>query len=414
MGNNKMIKRTLCLLLIVCSFVVACLPIFPSAKADTDEVEAIQAADEVEVIQEEVILFVFAIVVIPNEECVCEKSGTGVLPTSFLDYTYSDPHWQDQLYYITEYTVDQNGVVGNGTILHAYSYDNIGNPKSDGNLTFQWEGKRLTRCYNGSLSANFTYDENGIRTQKHTNEGITRYYYNGTLLMGLTTINEAMYFRYDANGQVVSVEYKIGGGSYTEYYYLRNGQGDVVALLNSSGTKVVEYTYDTWGAPTSTTGSMAGTLGYVNPFRYRGYVYDPETNLYYCKSRYFDCSTGRFISPDAYMSTGQGVLGYNMYAYCRNNPVSREDTLGTADKKATEDEWEEQIEELLLAWVNDERSSGSKSALNEFLNDLAAIMGVSSPTLVLSGPPYGAGSPLDIDKVGAYDSNTQTIYLGHL
>ena len=117
----------------------------------------------------------------------------------------------------------------------------------------------------------------------------------------------------------------------TTYYYVKNLQGDIVAILDSSGTAVVEYTYNAWGVLLSTTGSMASTLGVHNPLRYRGYIYDPETALYYLQSRYYDPDVGRFINADAFASTGQGILGNNMFAYCRNNPVSRIDPSGTYD-----------------------------------------------------------------------------------
>ena len=113
-----------------------------------------------------------------------------------------------------------------------------------------------------------------------------------------------------------------------EYYYLRNAQGDVVKLIDASGASVVEYTYDTWGKEVQTTGSLAGTLGSFQPFRYRGYVYDWETGLYYLQSRYYDPNTGRFLSADTYLSTGQGVMGHNAYAYCLGNPVNGSDPSG--------------------------------------------------------------------------------------
>lgn len=112
------------------------------------------------------------------------------------------------------------------------------------------------------------------------------------------------------------------------YYYVLNLQGDVVAILNSSGEQVVGYTYDAWGKLLTTTGSMASTLGLYNPLRYRGYVYDRETGLYYLQSRYYNPTWGRFINADAYASTGQGILGYNMFAYCQNNPVNHSDPTG--------------------------------------------------------------------------------------
>ena len=73
---------------------------------------------------------------------------------------------------------------------------------------------------------------------------------------------------------------------------------------------------------------MASTLGSLNPLRYRGYVYDQETGLYYLQSRYYNPEIGRFINADGFTSTGQGLLGNNMFAYCGNNPISRYDPAG--------------------------------------------------------------------------------------
>ena len=120
---------------------------------------------------------------------------------------------------------------------------------------------------------------------------------------------KSLLFSYDANGQAVSVNY-----NGTEYYYLRNGQNDIVGLMDESGVRVVEYIYDAWGKLISTTGTLATTLGADNPFRYRGYYYDTETGLYYLTTRYYDPEVCRFISADVYMSTGQGVLGGNKKA----------------------------------------------------------------------------------------------------
>ena len=86
--------------------------------------------------------------------------------------------------------------------------------------------------------------------------------------------------------------------------------------------------FDSWGKLLSTSGSLASTLGKNNPFRYRGYVYDEETGFYYLQSRYYNPEVGRFISSDVLLSTGQGVLGHNAYAYCGNNPVCRSDASG--------------------------------------------------------------------------------------
>ena len=112
-----------------------------------------------------------------------------------------------------------------------------------------------------------------------------------------------------------------------EYFYLKNAQGDVTGLVASSGTQVVAYTYDAWGNPLTTAGTMADTLGKLNPFRYRGYVYDTETGLYYLGSRYYNPQWGRFVNADGLVDT-EDLLGGNLFAYCGNSPVARRDTTG--------------------------------------------------------------------------------------
>ena len=142
---------------------------------------------------------------------------------------------------------------------------------------------------------------------------------------------KVMRFSYDAAGSVVAVDYSTDGGStFTTYYYLRNAQNDVIKLIDGSGNTVVEYTYDSWGKIISSTGTLANTVGTDQPFRYRGYVYDEETEWYYLQSRYYDPSTCRFISADVYLSTGQGVIGHNAFAYCNNNPLNYVDYAGSA------------------------------------------------------------------------------------
>ena len=90
---------------------------------------------------------------------------------------------------------------------------------------------------------------------------------------------------------------------------------------------MVAYTYDAWGNPLTTTGTMADTLGKLNPFRYRGYVYDAETGLYYLGSRYYNPQWGRFVNADSVVDT-EDLLGGNLFAYCGNSPVARRDTTG--------------------------------------------------------------------------------------
>ena len=150
--------------------------------------------------------------------------------------------------------------------------------------------------------------------------------------MGSGSSTRILRFSYDSSGSVVAVDYSTDNGlTFNTYYYLRNAQNDIVKLIDSSGSTVVEYTYDSWGKLLSTSGSLASTLGKNNPFRYRGYVFDEETGFYYLQSRYYNPEVGRFISSDVLLSTGQGVIWHNAYAYCGNNPVMGYDPYGTFD-----------------------------------------------------------------------------------
>ena len=132
-----------------------------------------------------------------------------------------------------------------------------------------------------------------------------------------------IYYVCDANGQPVGMKY-----NGVQYWYRKNMQGDVVRILNASGAEVVSYAYDAWGKVLSVSGSLSSTVGAANPFRYRGYYYDTETGWYYLNSRYYDPNVGRFLSPDTILGANGGLLGYNLYAYCNNNPVMFSDPSG--------------------------------------------------------------------------------------
>ena len=217
--------------------------------------------------------------------------GTLGTATATVNYTYSDSAWKDLL---TGY---------NGQTITS---DAIGNMLSDGTWTYTWEhGRELATMSNGTTTWTYTYNADGLRTSRSSGTTTYSYIYNGSKLSQMTVGEDTLYFTYDASAPM-SVTYNS-----TTYYYVTNLQGDVIAILNSEGTPVVTYTYDAWGNHLSTTGSMASTLGTINPLRYRGYVYDQETGLYYLQSRYYNPEMGRFINADAFNSTGQGILGNN-------------------------------------------------------------------------------------------------------
>ena len=120
--------------------------------------------------------------------------------------------------------------------------------------------------------------------------------------------------------------------NWTTYLYVKNAQGDVVQIVDGNGNTVVTYIYDAWGNMLYHYGSHVDDTGKYNPFRYRGYVYDTETGLYYLSSRYYNPVWGRFVNADTAAvvaaSPDKANGDKNLFAYCDNNPISRKDDGG--------------------------------------------------------------------------------------
>ena len=221
-------------------------------------------------------------------------------------YTYGNSNWGDLL---TKY---------NGT---AITYDTIGNPTSYYNgWNFTWkQGREMATATKSGQNLSFTYNADGLRTTKTVNGVVHTYYYSGSKLVRETYGDYVLDFFYDQNGTPFML---LQNGNI--YYYITNAQGDVIRLVDINGNVAASYRYDPYGKAISALGSHAN----INPLRYRGYVFDHETGLYYLQSRYYDPEIGRFINADALVSTGQGLLSNNMFAYCLNNPVSGYDPTG--------------------------------------------------------------------------------------
>ena len=199
------------------------------------------------------------------------------------------------------------------------AYDEIGNPTTYRGKAVTWaNGRQMTKfdtiafVYDGQGrrrskgSISFTYDKDG-RVVKQSN---------------------GLEFIYDQSG-IAGIKY-----NNATYFYRKDAQGNIAAILDSNGNIVVEYKYDSWGnhAVLDANGADindASHIGNLNPFRYRGYFYDAETGLYFLKTRYYDPEVGRFITIDdiSYIDP-ETINGLNLYAYCGNNPVMNIDSNG--------------------------------------------------------------------------------------
>ena len=225
-------------------------------------------------------------------------------------YTYGNSDWKDLL------TAFDGGSI---------TYDASGNPTSYYNgtrWTFTWaNGRELTKAVSSGHTITYSYDGDGLRLSKTVDGVVYNYVYaSGKLIRETIGDDVVMDFFYDANGQPYAFSY-----NGLMLYYILNPQGDVQRIVNSAGTAYVSYSYDEWGYVTWCTDNDYGNN---NPLRYRGYVYDTESGLYYLQSRYYDPAIGRFINADSLVSTGQGFLGYNMFAYCGNSPTNYSDPTG--------------------------------------------------------------------------------------
>ena|GEM_PF-2330882 len=158
--------------------------------------------------------------------------STDVLPTEVWEYSYPTSGWQDQLESITIYEVDANGYLLPNPTIQTFTYNADGSPTGYQGKALTWEGKRLVEVVG---VATYEYDNGGMRTSKTVGSTVTDYYYNGSTLIGMEQGNDILYFGY-ASGSVVSIN--LNG---TDYYYLRNGQNDIIAIIDNTGTIVVEY-----------------------------------------------------------------------------------------------------------------------------------------------------------------------------
>ena len=251
-------------------------------------------------------------------------------------FGYTNPSWPDLL----------TSVTANGTtkdVLYegqsqTSALPSSGNPVTYYNgkdYTFTWtKGRQLASATVDGKQVSYTYDMAGVRSSKQV--GDTTYTYttlSGKVMRQTWGDNNALEFVYDDGNQPFAVIYK--HGQTTElYYYVLNAQGDVSAILDSSGKLAASYDYDAWGNCTVYDSSAKvltdpTSIANLNPLRYRGYYYDAETGFYYLQSRYYDPAICRFINADTFATTdANGLLSANMFAYCENNPIMRVDADG--------------------------------------------------------------------------------------
>lgn len=243
-------------------------------------------------------------------------TGTVTSSDTLITYNYAT-NFKDRLVGITKTTVQ-------GMETKTVSgYMNFECPTSYLGMSMSWQNRRLLSVTKGTTTTRYVYTSANVRLEKRGTE-TTVYGYNGTTLSWEKRGNYVLKYLYDQTG--------ISGFTYNggRYIYDKNIFGDIVGIYTIYGVKVAEYAYDAFGNCVITYNNGSG-IAELNPFRYRGYYYDSETGFYYLINRYYDPTTGRFISADSLDYLDPETLGgLNLFAYCLNDPIANTDPEGTS------------------------------------------------------------------------------------
>lgn len=200
-------------------------------------------------------------------------------------------------------------------VTHTFSHDGNGNLISDGVSSYDWDAEnRLVAIRHGSTTvATFAYDYTGRRVRK-TVAGVTHtFVYDGGNLLE-ERIADAATIDYVHGGLDRPLAQRDQTGAVS--YYLADHLGSIVQVTGNNATVTLTRQYDPWGNLLQG-GSVAG-------YAFTGREWDPETELYFFRSRYYSPEVGRFISEDPAGLVG----GLNRYAYVGNNAINRIDPDG--------------------------------------------------------------------------------------
>lgn len=172
-------------------------------------------------------------------------------------------------------------------------------------------GNLLNQITTGNATINYEYNHRCVRFKKSVGGITTDYYLDGAKILGESRSDgkELRYF-YDHDG-LMGFKYN---GMY--YGYVKDGQDNIVAIVNQYGNLVAQYEYDSFGRTTvkDAGGDVTTTnsIGNINPFRWKSFYYDVETGLYYANGRYYEAERGGYIDAieaDIIEGNAYNVLG---------------------------------------------------------------------------------------------------------
>ncbi len=210
-----------------------------------------------------------------------------------------------------------------------YTYDANGNQikkTADGKTeTNTYDGlNQLIGFTDGETTACYKYNASGLRYEKTVDGQTINHVWDGNKQI-IADVIDNQFYEADCyiRGTNLVAKYNFWNGKKSEYtYYTQNAHGDVVNLTDKDGKVTKSYKYDAFGVEKNIDKND------TNAFRYCGEYYDKETATVYLRARYYNPSTGRFISRDSFAGRRSDPLSLNLYTYCRNNPIRYIDPSG--------------------------------------------------------------------------------------
>jgi len=177
---------------------------------------------------------------------------------------------------------------------------------------------------NNTIIAEYTYDPNGLRTSKVVDGNTIHFIYEGNKLIfekNITT-EEVKSYVYAFGKLLTRIESTTDNEEAEHYYFSTDHLGSVRVVTDETGEVAWKGEFSAYGQLL-----FEETLddGFDPEIIFAGHEYDKDIQLYYAKARWYDASTGRFVSVDPIKD------GLNWYVYCSNNPLRFIDPRGLED-----------------------------------------------------------------------------------
>ncbi|MCP4489351.1 MAG: hypothetical protein GY820_18880, partial [Gammaproteobacteria bacterium] len=251
---------------------------------------------------------------------------TGETTTANQSYGY-DPVSNRDSYNQASWVYDDNDrLQQRGDISYEYDGNGSRTKQTDSgvitNYVYNLENRLSEiRDGNNSLIASYRYDPFGKRISKTVSGNTTYYYYSEDGLVaeadGIGAVTTSYHYQLNAPWGTDPMFIRQGG---VYGYYITDHLGTPQRVVGSNGAVLWGAVYDAFGEAGIVTASL------VNNLRFPGQYFDLESGLHYNYFRYYDPTTGRYITSDPIGLVG----GLNTYAYVGGNPVNFIDFLGLA------------------------------------------------------------------------------------